>query len=215
MLCYNKIILKGDPDSMDRIMKTSKIIYKVLSVLFWLDLAALGFGLLVEIAAIFAAIFAGDAVLPENSLTITLGSVELNLRQSYHSRQFIPFLGTAVVNLVVGAASLCGGIRIVQGILRPMTQGKPFDCNISSALRKLAFLVLIMGVISYLLDNVTNVIFFHSLDISSLFSQEKVSGCTLSVVGDVSFLIWFGLLLLLSRVFQYGQQLQQLSDETL
>ena len=74
---------------------------------------------------------------------------------------------------------------------------------------------LVYGIIKVVLETITNVVFYKTLDIASLFNPEKVTACNLSIVSDGSFLIWFVILLLLSHVFQYGETLQQLSDETL
>ena len=52
-------------------------------------------------------------------------------------------------------------------------------------------------------------------DLPGLLLSEKIShiGSTFQV--DLSFLIFWAIFTLLSYVFQHGQQLQQLSDETL
>ena len=55
----------------------------------------------------------------------------------------------------------------------------------------------------------------HAFDLPSLLISEKITHITVSPNYDPTFLIYSAILLLLSYVFRYGQELQQLSDETL
>ena len=52
-------------------------------------------------------------------------------------------------------------------------------------------------------------------DLHLLLLSEKISHVEFMFVFDLSFLVVYGVLLLLSYIFRYGEELQQLSDETL
>jgi len=52
-------------------------------------------------------------------------------------------------------------------------------------------------------------------DLENLLINDKITHITINATLDATFLLTGALLLLLSYIFQYGQQLQQLSDETL
>ena len=52
-------------------------------------------------------------------------------------------------------------------------------------------------------------------DLPGLMISEKITHITGNFKVDLSFLIYWAILLLLSYVFRYGEGLQQLSDETL
>ncbi len=106
-------------------------------------------------------------------------------------------------------------LRIVQCILTPMAEGRPFDANVSDSLRKLSFITLIVGGISQIINMVFFSFQLHSINLDNLLNPEYVAGYTVENVIDTNFLIVFGVLLLMSHVFRYGEQLQQLSDETL
>lgn len=195
---------------MDQICKWSKVICKVLTVFFWLTAAVTG---LAVIAVIAVLIVKDPSALRD--LQLTLGNYKLTLRQSYTAEQFMALWLVTLPNLIVAGLSACYGIKVLQRIFRPMSEGRPFDGSVGAALKKLACTVLAFGVISTILQAVTNNIFYKTFDIPSLFAADKVSSCTLSIISDGSFLVWFVLLLLLSYVFRYGEKLQQLSDETL
>ena len=52
-------------------------------------------------------------------------------------------------------------------------------------------------------------------DLPALLVSEKIAHVGGLFEVDLSFLIYWAILMLLSYVFRYGEQLQQLSDETL
>lgn len=83
--------------------------------------------------------------------------------------------------------------------------GKPFDATVSGAMKNLACLVLLTGFVNILGQVVTEWISWHTLPGTGLMSHTY----------DVSFLVWFVVIRLFGYIFEYGEALQQLSDETL
>ena len=55
----------------------------------------------------------------------------------------------------------------------------------------------------------------HYFNIDALSAVGEIRSVTVSYTFDISFVIVFFLLLLVSYIFRYGAELQQLSDETL
>lgn len=106
-------------------------------------------------------------------------------------------------------------LGIVQDILGPMAQGKPFETNVSGSLRKLSFFVLIGGSIAEAGRLVLSVLQLGSIKLDTLFNPELVAGYTAEHVMNFNFIFLFATLYLMSHVFRYGEELQQLSDETL
>ena len=106
-------------------------------------------------------------------------------------------------------------LHIVQDILKPMSEGKPFDKSVSSSLRKLSFITLIAGSIIEVGKIVLSALQLRSVHLDSLFNPDIVAGYTVDFVVNGSLIFLFAALYLMSHVFRYGEQLQQLSDETL
>ena len=125
--------------------------------------------------------------------------------------------------LMIGGLSFCipllllsaKYLHIIQDILTPMSQGKPFDKSVSGSLRKLSFITLIIGTINEVGNAVSVLVPISCFDPSILFNPEYVSGYTLGTVLNLNFLLPCAVLYLMSHVFRYGEELQQLSDETL
>lgn len=196
---------------MEKIIKTSNIIKKILKILFWI-IAVVS---VVSLVAILIALFAnGDATKVDN-LSITLGSYSLLLNQEYSLQQLTPLLCITLANVFIFGILSCYTIKTLQSMFEPMSQGKPFSTTISSALKKLSYVVLLMGIIGIILQIATNYIFFNAFDIPTLFSKDRVISCSISIVSNGNSIIWFVILRLISLIFKYGETLQQLSDETL
>lgn len=196
---------------MDKIIKTSKTIRAILKVLFWV----VAIVSVIILAAILAALFMkGDAPL-DGSFSIKLGNYSLLLSQAYSSQQLTPLYCMTFANVALFGALSCYIIRILLTIFETMSQGRPFSTTVSVALKKLAYAILIIGIIGLVLQIVTNLIFYNVFDVPSLFNADRVESCSISIPSDGSFIIWFFILRLVSHIFKYGEALQQLSDETL
>jgi len=96
-----------------------------------------------------------------------------------------------------------------------MTEEKPFDSSASIHLRKLAKLSIRIGILWNIIILSETIVAIFVYDLPGLLLSEKISRIEGSIQVDLSFLIYWAILMLLSYVFQHGQQLQQLSDETL
>lgn len=195
---------------MEKIKKTSRIIDRVLSVFFWIIAVCA----VIAVVSFTVILLRGDEIPAGTSTAIILGNYRVMLADAA-DYQVRPITLMTIINVALAAVFSCYVIRVLRQIFRPMSQGLPFTGSVSKSIRKIAWVQLIYGIIGIVLQTITNSIFYKSLDIASLFNPEKVTSCTLSIVSDGSFIIWFVLLLLLSHIFKYGEQLQQLSDETL
>lgn len=186
---------------MDKIIKTAKTICRVLNVLFWV-VAALSAAALLAIVAML--LFAGNLpTIP--GVTVFVGGLALPPDQDVSLPQLVPLLCAALGNVCLLAALSCYSIRVLLTVFRPMSLGKPFDGTVSGAMKKLACLVLLTGFVNILGQVVTEWVSWHTLPGTGLVSHTY----------DVSFLVWFVVIRLFGYIFEYGEALQQLSDETL
>ena len=110
-------------------------------------------------------------------------------------------------------AAKCLGM--IQDILIPMTQGQPFDKKVSQSLRKLSFITLAAGALIEIGEIALSALRLNSIRMDALFNPELVAGYTVEHVMNMDFILLFAVLYLMSLVFRYGEELQQLSDETL
>lgn len=203
---------------MNNLTNTAKKLDKIL------EIAYIVLGALAVAAAVFI-ILIGLAYLLDwdpsfigtGYASFDIGFLELEFAPGYGPDPWM-VLGHGAFTLMVSALLLLDGRRgigYIRNILQPMTEEKPFDSSASTNLKKLAKLSIRIGILWNIIVLSEMIIMVFVYDLPGLLLSEKIShiGGTFQV--DLSFLICWAILTLLSYVFQHGQQLQQLSDETL
>ncbi len=163
----------------------------------------------------------GNIAMDKNTLreylVLSLGSVKVGLVPEYaptvqytNTRFFVGILlGIGICCFVIYAA------KIARKILVPMKEGLPFDESVPKNLKVLGILTLVGGAIWSVAKVVIDVTSYSAYHISELFQPARVTGIELSVTLDTKFLIIAAMIFLMSYIFQYGTELQKLSDETL
>ncbi len=151
------------------------------------------------------------------SRSVELGFAELRFAEAYapDQRAILLFAAAEVLMtlLYLGAGRIA--VRCVQEILNPMAKGEPFAGLVSGKLKQLATLTLVLGLAAEGIRMVEQTVTANMMDLQSLLLSEKIAGVSLNYEMDLTFLLVFAALRLLSYVFRYGEELQKLSDETL
>jgi hypothetical protein len=196
----------------EKMMKTAKLIDKILRVL----RGILAAGMIVcAVFLVLVPIF-GEKIMKLDG-SIDLGDISLALtdnaiidRNTFAVSLMIGFIATLVTCLIVWY-----GITLLLRVISPMKEGRPFESGISGQIRKLAWVVLVGGAVSEAASAVAKYMEVRSFDMTALFNTSVVTGYTYNGISDVSFLAIAVVLFLLSYIFQYGENLQRESDETL
>ena len=178
--------------------------------------------LIVAIGTILIAMVAVNFV-PEGSYltqstTLTLGSVALELNDGV-----LPNQQLQIWRILIGLSAACiilvvifYAIKIVKKILLPMKEGRPFDESVSKSIRNLGTLVLCGGLVIQIAENVGEFILVQNfVNLMELFKDGVVNRININFTFSLTFLFIAFILYLLSYVFEYGQDLQRESDETL
>lgn len=124
------------------------------------------------------------------------------------------FLGS----LILGAAELAVYvlmIRNIRSILAPMKEALPFDAAVAKSFRNLGVLTILSGGMKLILEFLVSGSLVRSLDLSALFLSDQITAVTTYYNFDFTFVITALVFFSLSYIFRYGEELQQLSDETL
>ena len=149
--------------------------------------------------------------------SLDIGFLELEVANAYAPNKWMVLLQAAVT--LVLSAGFCliarGGVRCIRNILLPVTQGKPFSDAVIENLKKLAILSIVLGILGNVISLVEMLFTTFVFDVTSLLISEKITHVSLNYTSDIGFVVISAVLLLLSYIFRYGSELQQLSDETL
>lgn len=105
-------------------------------------------------------------------------------------------------------------VATIREILVPMKTGEPFHTSVSENLKKLAIHTCIIGVAMNVKDILSNSLTVMAYNLANVMVNDQITHISITNVFDLGFLFIAGILLLLSYVFRYGEELQQLSDET-
>lgn len=146
-----------------------------------------------------------------------VGFLELEAAEAYSPDKWL-VLGHAALTLLVSCRLFYDarrGLGYVREILKPMIEEKPFDSIVSTNLKKLAKLSVVIGILVNIIILAEQIMMVFVYDLPGLLISEKITHVTGMFKIDLSFLIYWAILMLLSYVFRYGESLQQLSDETL
>ena len=173
--------------------------------------------------AIVCAVFAvlvlvlGESMFDTGHTTLDLDFLKLHLSPEYTDLNSA-MLAYTITCLAVGSAVFYGisrGLHHLRLLLAPMKEGRPFEKEVSVQMRSIAWLILIIGAIVQIAGIVCRIFLSHAFPIPDFFAPGAVMKIEYVYTMDFGFVLMFCLVLFLSRIFEYGQQLQQESDETL
>jgi hypothetical protein len=188
------------------------------------EIAHIVFGALAIACIVGVALIAAAYILKLDPATIgtgyenfDIGFLELTVAEGYTPDKWLVLLQAAITLLVSCRLMYEGrrGVGYIREILLPMKEGKPFDAIVSTNLKKLAKLSIVIGILYNIIILSEQILTVFVYDLPGLLISEKISHVGGMFQVDLAFIVYWAILLLLSYVFRYGEELQQLSDETL
>lgn len=206
---------------MDKLMKTSK----KLDTFFKVSQRIIKIAMIVAVGVVAVLTVANfvnpDAVIAEGYYSIDVGSVTINLTEGYSTEDNNMVL--SYVWIVMGFAAAAGvavyyALGQVRKILQPMTEGNPFHPTVSTNIRKIAYVSIVLGVIAnvvFFLQSFGAVAMIEKIKLLDYVKEGTIQSITANSQIDLTFLVVFFILLLVSYIFRYGEELQQQVDETL
>ena len=203
---------------MNNLSNTAKKLDKVL------EIAHIVFGALAIACIVGVALIAVAYVLKLDPSMIgtgyenfDIGFLELTVAERFAPDKWMVLL-QAAITLAVSCRLMYDtrrGVGYIREILDPMKEEKPFDSIVSTNLKKLARLSINLGIFYNMIILSEQIMSVFVYDLPGLLISDKITHVGGMFQVDLTFLIYWAILLLLSYVFRYGEELQQLSDETL
>lgn len=120
------------------------------------------------------------------------------------------FLGIAFFVFIIYKS-----VKTVEEICSLTIDHSPFDKRVSNYITRLAQYIVAGGIVFNILDVCRIIYFKQIINFDVLLNTDYVTQIDFAFHPKISFLIVAALIYLLSFIFRYGQELQQLSDETL
>lgn len=120
------------------------------------------------------------------------------------------FLITAIFIFIIYKA-----VQTIESICTITMNHTPFDVRVSNHMKNLAKYILVGGIVFNILEVCRIMQFKQTINFDLLFNTKYVTQINFDIRLHLSFLVFAALIYLLSYIFRYGQELQQLSNETL
>lgn len=149
------------------------------------------------------------------SFTMGPASVELTPEQTPDFATVLPLGWVAFALSGTAALAVWFCLKYIRDILKPMKQGNPFHSEVVKDFKKLAWVVMITGIVRNIVNWVGTGIAVAQWNLAELANVAGIQSVQVNVDFEFGFLVVFFGLLLMSYIFEYGTSLQQLSDETL
>ncbi|MBP3578562.1 MAG: DUF2975 domain-containing protein [Lachnospiraceae bacterium] len=200
---------------MEKLMKTSKTVDTILKVVY--KILQVG-GIIIFVGVGICLIAGALGQLPPAELTsVSFGDVELIFAEpQIVDNSFMAIeMGTTLVMALIAIAVTCYLIKVLRKVLVPMIAGQPFDGTVSTNIKKLGITIIVSGIIIDLIEVIGSNLAFYMYDISELFLSENIGKVMINGEIGLGNVLVGVLVIMLSYVFRYGEQLQQQADETL
>lgn len=162
-------------------------------------------------------LFLGGKMFTDLSTTLDLDFIKLHLTDTF-------YVDETYIKYYVVLSTLLGGCicfatyytsTLLRKIFAPMKVGRPFEVGASGYLKKIGWIVLVVGFISQFVGMSSRTLLVQAYSIEKIFVSEAISGVEFIFTMNFNFVFIALAVFLLSYVFSYGQVLQQDSDETL
>lgn len=203
---------------MNNLSNTAKKLDKVFEIAY-IVFGALAIASIVGVALIAVAYFLklDPTFIGTGYENFDIGFLELTVAEAYAPDKWL-ILAQAAFTLLVSCRLFYDGRRgvgYIREILKPMIEEKPFDSIVSTNLKKLAKLSIVIGILVNIIILSEQIVAVFLYDLPGLLISEKITHVSGMFKVDLTFIVYWAILMLLSYVFRYGESLQQLSDETL
>ena len=200
---------------MEKLMKTSKVVDTILKVVY--KILQVG-GIIIFVAVGICLVAAALGKLPPAELTgVSFGDVSLDFTEpQIVDKAFLMVeMGTTMVMSLIAIAVTCYLIKVLRKVLTPMMAGQPFDGTVSTNIKKLGITMIVGGLIIDLIETVGSNMAFYMYDVAELFLSENIGKVTIDGEIGMGNILAGILVIMLSYVFRYGEELQKQADETL
>lgn len=194
--------------------KGSKQIMLFVKILYWICLCSLVFISILLIISLFISEQNIDIITGMLNKTIVLGNISLNLKSGFMASGstkliIITNLISTIVVLVLSSLLL----KTLRNILENTLSGTPFKKDVSKNLKKLSLITLIMILVIPALKAFQAFIELNAYDLDRLFNMNIISNIQLNYNIEVTLLLIPVCLYVFSKVFDYGNELQEFTDD--
>lgn len=173
------------------------------------------FAIVLAVFVVLMMVFKEKMVMGSVSLDLDFVKIHLTGEYAKVTGSVLNYIVMVLLTGCLGCIVIRYGLGALRGILAPVKEGRPFDREVPACLRKLAWIILAGGGLTQVLGIAARALLANALPMDAIFSSPAVASVEYVFTMDFGFVWMFCVMIFLSQIFEYGQQLQQESDETL
>ena len=195
---------------MKKMKQSANLLYKFFNVFFWLTILA-------TCVLVVASVVLLILNIPPETLEIGIITFDLNTDAVNFNNFKLKFLMiTQMFSAIVSCVFSIFICKKLKDILRPIKNGELFMDSAGKNVRKLGNIMLIFGIASVIAQIVSTIALGLFMgDYGYIFTNDYILSCSIINKYDISWVIGALFMYLIAYIFDYGKQLQELSDETL
>ncbi len=197
---------------MKNLKQSASYMYLFCRVFFWLTVISAAVVAVCLALMLFKSDLFSGGTLQFGYLFLELNPEKVNVQNfEFH---LIQIMEAVNMLLEIGVAAFVA--KKVSDILKPIKNGTPFFNTVGAGIKTLADTVIVYAILKIAVDVAASFALGKFLsEYEFLFKNEYIQSANIQVTTEMSWVIWALALRLLAYIFDYGRQLQELSDETL
>ncbi len=195
---------------MEKLKRTARLLDGFFKVLFWITVLFGGIVLIANVVMLCLGTEWMRAHAAQGSWYITGYGFRVPLGVT-ETESFPLLWRVGAVVFAAAFAAVCWFLVLVRRILAPMKEGEPFAQGVADDLSRLAWAVLVFGIVSAVWRVVSQTMVSTAMSGNLSLNTHYLP----SEVIHLDYLIVAAVLFLVSYIFRYGRELQVQSDETL
>lgn len=158
-----------------------------------------------------------NVIIGEDLHAIDVGPITITLAEGYtpNNDSILTYFWILLFLGAISAVVTYYAFGCIRKILQSVMQENPFYASVGKHIRKIGYVCVALGIVENAAGILESYNVFQNYGLSNLLNSSLISNITVNYQLDLTNFILFFVLHLLSYIFEYGAQLQQLSDETL
>ena len=205
--------MKTRETSLESIQKTADIFDSALNALFWIFLVCAcitgGFAILSFIPGIPM-----DRLMKIEDIHLDTDLIRFTFADNVigkNPRLFLIYLMFMIMVPTAFTALIC---RELKKVVAPIKEGRPFTHEVSKGIKNMAWIYFAGEILAALAKGIIGTLIYRAYDLGQNMTNSFIMAAELHVKENIDILVPI-LLLVISWIIKYGENLQKLEDETI
>lgn len=205
--------MKNKQTTLDTIQKTANIFDTALNALFWILVVCAcicaGFAILSFIPGMPM-----DRLMKVEDIHLDTDIIRFTFSDNVMNKNPRLFLIYAAFLIMIPAAFTALICRELKKVVSPIKEGRPFTHEVSAGMKHIAVIYFTGEIIGAMAKGIIGTLIYRTFDLGANMTNSFIKAAELNIHDNVDIMVPI-LLLVISWIIKYGENLQKLEDETI